>query len=154
MSDEHREYAREKHMMLARYCVMKAWFNKIDCGVIQRDEMEQLIGIKKFTRQRVAWIKEDFSPWFPYIEIHVRVGMYNRYSVGYFSRVMLKQAEGLGPYSSTVERIIELRKKSLNIGYFFNHGVDEIPDLEGIKSDLLLMEAGIKLPGFEEWPYD
>jgi len=62
---EVREGARRQHRAISLFCVVQCWLRGWDGVRIDRDQLERLLGLRKFKQARVVWMNEDFSEFFP-----------------------------------------------------------------------------------------
>jgi hypothetical protein len=62
---EVREGARRQHRAISLFCVVQCWLRGWDGVRIDRDQLERLLGLRKFKQARVGWMNEDFSEFFP-----------------------------------------------------------------------------------------
>lgn len=56
------------HRLLAIYCALQAWQRQLDGICIDRIPLSRYLGVEKLKQDRVAWIANDFKPWFGYHE--------------------------------------------------------------------------------------
>ena len=61
-----REQARCEHRTISLFCAIQCWINGWDGIRISRDQLKQLLKLKKFKSRRVEWMEEDFRGLFPY----------------------------------------------------------------------------------------
>jgi len=90
-----RDGARRQHRIVALFAMLQCWKRGCDGIVIERSDLETLLGLKKVNKYRIAWIKEDFSGLFQAVE-PVRL---TRGSIGllYLSRGTLSIPKDLVP---------------------------------------------------------
>lgn len=63
--DPHREACRRQHRVLGHFLAVQSWLRGLDCIVLVRSDLEVFLGLERFKSQRVAWLREDLSHWFP-----------------------------------------------------------------------------------------
>jgi hypothetical protein len=69
-----REGARRRHRIIALFAVIQCWIKALDGIVLRRNQLESLLGLERFKRERIGWLREDLKEFFPYQEIFVRQG--------------------------------------------------------------------------------
>ena len=79
-----REQAKCEHRTISLFFAIQCWSNGWDGIRISRDQLKQLLALKRLKSSRVEWIKQDFkelfpfqrpdypSPWFPWLEFSRR----------------------------------------------------------------------------------
>jgi hypothetical protein len=65
---EVREGARRQHRTIGAFAVLQCWIRNLDGLVIQRRDLERLIGLKRFKQARIEWMQEDLRPFFEFQE--------------------------------------------------------------------------------------
>jgi hypothetical protein len=65
-----REGARRQHRAAAIFAVIQCWLRGLDGVVIERSHLERIIGIERFKKKRVLWLKEDFKEFFPFQSVY------------------------------------------------------------------------------------
>lgn len=125
-----REGARRQHRVVALYAAIQCWIRKLEAIVIERRDLERLIGLERFRGKRWTWLQKDMEPYFRYIEIIEIEG--KRKSLGslYASRVPLDLPIGS---LSTEKRLARMQAAGLKIDplVLWNDDFDEdmrIPD--------------------------
>lgn len=58
-----REHARRQHRMIGLYAVVQCWQRKLDSLFFKRVDLERLLGLERFKRERVEWLREDLKPF-------------------------------------------------------------------------------------------
>src|SRR5476649_2811641 len=66
-----REGGRRQHRAIALFAVIQCWKRGLDGLAFSRDNLERLIGIERFKKTRVEWLKADFKDFFPYQQTYV-----------------------------------------------------------------------------------
>lgn len=66
----YREGAACQHRSLALFAMIQCWMKNQDGIAIQRNQLSIIFGIEKFMNERIEWLKDDFSSYFPYSRIH------------------------------------------------------------------------------------
>lgn len=61
-----REGARRQHRMLAVFAVLQCWLRCLDGVVLKKTHLQRILGLKRFKRTRVNWLREDLREFFPY----------------------------------------------------------------------------------------
>lgn len=92
--DSYRELARRQHRMLAAYAAFKAWQLGVECVRVNSENLKQFLGNKRFSEDRIIWLKNDVAPWFPHVTPY-----YHKYEIESsslagvaFSRVVFDEA--------------------------------------------------------------
>ena len=87
-----REGARRQHRAVSLFAVIQCWLRQLDGVAFQRPHLERLLGLHRFKRARMNWLKEDFEDFFPHCKIIKRAGTINSLSSVIVSRVSLENA--------------------------------------------------------------
>src|SRR6266513_5147329 len=64
--DFHRESCRRQHRVLGHYLAVQSWVRRLDCIVLERQDLKSFLELKRFKSRRVQWLQEDLTPWFPH----------------------------------------------------------------------------------------
>lgn len=83
----YRDACRRQHRVIANYLAVEAWSRGVDCIVLERLDLEELLGLKRFKSARVRWMLTDIKPWFPYQEPYYRSNSPSSVSSLFLSRV-------------------------------------------------------------------
>lgn len=125
-----REGARRQHRVVALYAAIQCWVRKLDAIVIERSDLERLIGLERFKSKRWTWLQKDMQPYFEHIEIIEIQGRKKSLGSLYASRVPLELPTGS---LSTEQRIAQMQANGFKIEplVLWNDDFDEdidIPD--------------------------
>ena len=63
---EYYDYPRCEHRTISIFFAIQCWSNGWDCIRISRDQLKQLLNLKKLKKSRFEWIKRDFKELFPF----------------------------------------------------------------------------------------
>lgn len=99
-----REGARRQHRAVALFAVVQCWLRDLDGVVFNRQHLARLLGLKRFKKTRVDWMKEDFEELFPFQRVYWYTQQTSSFASLYVSR---RQLEGLLPKGSMsdIERL-------------------------------------------------
>jgi hypothetical protein len=61
-----REGARRQHRTIALFCVIQCWMRGLEGLILERQDLERLLGLERFKGTRIDWLREDFKEFFPY----------------------------------------------------------------------------------------
>lgn len=61
-----REGALRQHRSLALFGVIQCWLRSLDGLVFDRPDLERVLGLERFKKERVRWLQEDFRDFFPH----------------------------------------------------------------------------------------
>jgi hypothetical protein len=61
-----REGAKRQHRSVAMLCSLYCHHFDLDGVVIYREEIEWIIGLQRFKKTRIEWMREDFAEYFPF----------------------------------------------------------------------------------------
>lgn len=64
--EDHRLASRRQHRVLGHFLAIQAWLRGVDCLVLEREDLEAFLDLRRFKKERVRWVQEDLRPWFPY----------------------------------------------------------------------------------------
>lgn len=85
--EEHRLACQRQHRVLGHFLAIQAWLRGVDCLVLERDDLEAFLGLKRFKEERVRWLQADLRPWFPYqVPLEQGTSRYSLHSL-YLSRL-------------------------------------------------------------------
>ncbi len=112
--DPYREFWRRHHRVLGFYLVAQAWKRKLDCIVLERNDVNAYLMLSRVEKVRLQWIREDLEPWFQYQVPRYRKGTKTFHSL-YLSRVELVEELFKGSLS-TKERIEKLKNAGVKTG--------------------------------------
>lgn len=62
--NSHREACKRQHRVLGHFLAIQAWLRGLDCIVLEREHLEEFLGLERFKGTRVEWLQEDLKPWF------------------------------------------------------------------------------------------
>ncbi len=112
---DNREVARRQHREVALFAVIQCWLRNLDGLVIEREALERLTGIDRFTQTRIGWRREDFREFFQFRHV-IPMGTQPLGSL-YVSR---RKLEGVlpGGRMSDEERIARAKEAGLRLGLF------------------------------------
>jgi hypothetical protein len=110
-----REGARRQHRTISLFAVIQCWQKGIDGLVFKRRHMERLLGLERFKKKRVQWLKEDLEELFPYQETFW--SNKKSFSSLFVSRMPLKEFIPRGNMS-TERRIKNIAKEGPKIELF------------------------------------
>jgi hypothetical protein len=131
--------------MVAHYVAVEAWTRGLDCVVLERRHLEKMLGLERFKSVRIAWMQQDFEPWFPYQEPFFSTRA--RSSIGsiFLSRVPL---EGVLPAGAmtVAQRVAGAGKAGIRIGVLFGNRNRSAPSESSIVSRLAVLAAGLEAP--------
>lgn len=129
-----------QHRVVANFLAVEAWSRGLDCIALERADLEQLLGLKRFKAERVRWMMENFKPWVP-----DRVRYYGRQESTrtlYLSGVPIE--EHLAPgWLTTEPRIARMPKTAPRTKRFRKVGT---PNEGEIVSRLAILAAGLDVP--------
>lgn len=125
-----REGARRQHRVVALYAAIQCWVRKLDAIVIERGDLERLIGLERFKSKRWDWLQKDMEPYFDYIEILELSGKKKSLGSLYAGRVELELPHGV---LSTEKRVALMKANGAKIEplLLWNEDFDEdsnVPD--------------------------
>lgn len=63
-----REGALRQHRGLALFGVIQCWLRGLDGLVFDRPDLERVLGLERFKKERVRWLQDDFRDFFPHQE--------------------------------------------------------------------------------------
>lgn len=85
-----REGARRQHRVVALYAVLQCWSRGLDGLVIDRAQLERLLGLKRFKDTRMEWLREDFREYFRYVTLYKYTHAENSLGSLYVSMVSME----------------------------------------------------------------
>ena len=146
MSYPHREYCRRDHRIIGQYLAEQAWLRGLDCIVLVREDLESFLGLERFDRTRILWLKEDLKPWFKYQWDSYKSSSPTSIHALFLSRVQIDKHLGSGSMT-TEERIAGMapnapRTERLTTG----RNGSQVPSLSKIVSTLSVLAAGLASP--------
>jgi hypothetical protein len=112
-----REGGKRQHRVVALFAVLQCWTRNLDGIVFDRPHLERLLGLERFNRERIDWIKEDLEEFFPFREVYYHTRNPNSFGSLYVSRQELKGALDDGEMSDE-ERIKRIRKGGPRLAIF------------------------------------
>jgi len=126
------------------YLAVEAWSRGLDCIALDRDDLEKLLGLKRFKSTRVAWMQKDLAPWFPHQQPYYRASALSSISSLFLARVPIEQhlAEGT---MTTRERIAGMGVSAPPTAAF-SKGRRKIPDEATMVARLAVLAAGLDVP--------
>jgi len=140
----HREACRRQHRVIANYLAVEAWSRGLDCIALDRNDLETLLGLKRFKSTRVTWMRQDFAAWFPHQQAYYRATALSSINALFLSRVPIEEHLPEGTMT-TAERIA-----GMGVGApptaAFSKGRRRIPDEATIVSRLAVLAAGLDVP--------
>jgi hypothetical protein len=140
----YRDACRRQHRVIANYLAVEAWRRGLDCIVLVRSDMETLLGLERFKSARVAWMRSDFEPWFPYQEAYYSTRARDSIQTLFLSRVPI--SEHLSSRSMTTERRIALMGADAPRTKRFSGPRTRVPSEAQIVSRLAVLAAGLDVP--------
>jgi len=143
--ETHRDACRRQHRVIANYVALEAWLRGLDCVVLDRRDLQRLLGLERFKSARVAWMLTDFQPWFPYHVAYYRTAS-GLSSIGslFLSRVPIEGHLPVGSMSD--ERRIERMDPDSPRTAILWKGATSAPSEAKIVSKLALYAAGLDAP--------
>lgn len=143
MTDPHREFCRRHQRIIAHYLALVAWIRGLDCIVLERSVLRQLLGLRQFKSTRVEWLMEDMSSWFAFIEAFYSTRAKSSIHSLWLSRIDLSDLPKGS--LSTLNRIEFASENGLRAGVFANHA-REVSRLEEMVGHLALLADGLATP--------
>jgi hypothetical protein len=131
--------------MLGHYFASKAWVLGVECLVLKRRELEELLGIERFKGSRREWMAEDFRPWFPYQHTYFLAGSADTFYSIYLSRVEIESHLPDGTMMDE-ERILSMESEAPSTALLFPNGMEDVPSLKEIVAELAILGAGMDAP--------
>jgi hypothetical protein len=145
MIDPHRETCRRQHQIVGNYLAIQAWLAKLDCIVLNRNDLESFMKLKRFKSIRVEWLKSDLAPWFPYKEAYYKTGALASIHSLFLSRVPIKQFLPTGSMT-TSDRIKGMEKDSPPTKLLEKAVKEPLYDEGAIIAKLSLFASGVDAP--------
>ena len=65
-----REGARRQHRSVALFAAIQCWLRNLDGIVLDRSDLERLLGLSRFKGTRVEWLEEDLAEYFQYHKLY------------------------------------------------------------------------------------
>lgn len=112
-----REGARRQHRTIAVFAVIQCWLRNLDGIAFQRPQLERLLGLDRFKRTRVDWLKEDLREFFPHVKIYRYAGKEYSLASVIVARVEIKSHLPKGTMT-TEQRIKGVTKDGPSLGLF------------------------------------
>ena len=149
--ETYRQAIARQHRIYAHYLALYAWVRKIDCLIINRQQLLKLLNLKAIKQARMAWFEEDVRPWFP--ELHTMWASSNdeRLSSVILSRHPVPPSALQGSMTTEM-RIVCLVEEGIPAGTFLGGQYrGPLPNQKDIVSVISLLAAGLetadKVPG-------
>lgn len=143
MRDQHRDECRRLHRIVGQYLATHAWVKKLDCIVVTKTGLRSLLGLEKFKRERVKWLREDLEPWFTHQVVFWAAGSSTIHSL-YLSRVPIDDSVSKGTMT-TDKRIRAMKAQGLRTGLLWKAG-DRHPSPLALSTYNILLAAGLRRP--------
>jgi len=140
----YRAACRRQHRVVANYLAVEAWSRVLDCIVLVREDLEKLLGLKRFKSVRVKWLRVDLAPWFPYQEPYFRSSALSSIDSLFLSRVPI--AKHLPEGSMTTDERIARMVAGSPPTKRFSKGRAKVPDEADIVARLAVLAAGLDVP--------
>ena len=112
-----REGARRQHRAIALFAVIQCWILNLDGVAFQRRQLERLLGLDRFKRTRVEWLREDLKEFFPHSKVYWFAKRKDSLHSIIASRKPIDAYLPSGKMK-TAERIQKMKKGSPKIGLF------------------------------------
>ena len=162
----HRGFCMRDHRIIGNYLSICAWNKKLDCIVLHRFDIEELLGVKKINRQRIIWFIDDLKPWFPHHEAYSGTGKQINFirhrifnspiNVGYLflSRVPIDKYLPAGTMNAE-ERIKGMPRNSPKTNFIISRGFRDLfgkkrpkrlPSTLKMVADTTLLASGLEDP--------
>ena len=103
--DAHRAFCWKEHRIIGFYLATTAWARQLDCVVLERLDLESMLGLQRFKSARIQWLEEDLQPWFPHQVPFYHTGALSSIHSLFLSRVPI--AEHLQRGEMTTEARIQ-----------------------------------------------
>jgi hypothetical protein len=150
--ETYRQAVSRQHRIYAHYLALYAWRRKLDCLIINRQQLLKLLNLKAIKQTRMAWFEEDFRPWFP--ELHTMWASNNmdRLSSVFLSRLPVPRSALQGSMTTEM-RIVCLVEEGIPAGTFLGGRYrGALPNEKDVVSVMSLLAGGLetadKIPGF------
>lgn len=111
-----REGARRQHRTIALFAVIQCWMRNLDGIVLERSQLERLLGLKRFKQTRVSWMKADMRELFSYVK-PTWTSKPKSFAALYVSRVSLDSFFQLGPMTNK-KRLEMMEQKDVKVKGF------------------------------------
>jgi len=106
-----REGARRQHRAAAVFSVIQCWLRGLDGVILERSDLERVLGLERFKKKRVSWLREDFKEFFPFQQVYWVVGRSGQLKS--FSCLWVSRRD-IRPYLPEYPRSSDVRLKKLN----------------------------------------
>jgi len=131
-SVELREDARRQHRAIALLGVLQCWNQGWDGIVLEREELERVLKLRRFRKTRLKWLRDDVLEAFPYMKSI-------NYTTGELASLYVSRKPFEMPFSArplrTEERIARLKEEqSVVFGAFRLWGEPEYRALRKVSS--------------------
>ena len=143
--EPYREFWRRHHRVLGLYLTLEAWQRGLDCIVLERNDVQTYLKLKRIERAHVRWLQEDLTPWFKHQVLRIRKGKQNSFHSLYLSRVPLEATFFSKPMLPE-ERVKEMGARGVRAGTLLNPDETVRLDEEEILPLLAALAAGLKDP--------
>lgn len=140
----YRDACRRQHRVIGNYLAVEAWSRGLDCIVLDRADLEKLLGLRRFKSTRVAWMQEDLAPWFPHQQPYYRGRALSSIASLFLSRVPIERHLPAGAMTDD-NRIARMGASAPRTAKF-SQGRRRIPDEAAIVSRLAVLAAGLDVP--------
>jgi hypothetical protein len=140
----YRDACKRHHRVIANYLAVEAWSRGLDCIALDRDDLEKLLGLKRFKSTRVAWMQKDLAPWFPHQQPYYRASALSSISSLFLARVPIEQHLPEGTMT-THERIAGMGVSAPPTAAFSKERRN-IPDEATMVARLAVLAAGLDVP--------
>ena len=142
-NEEHRDYWRRQHRILAYYLAHEAWVRGLDCVALERAHLQTFLELRRFKDVHIKWPCSDVEPWFPVtVPVYANNDPNSIHSL-YFSRLPIADSvfEGV---MFTIDRIAAMPRRSPKTAMLIGPGSeDEFPDEATALSHLAQLAAGL-----------
>lgn len=127
------------HRLLAIFCSLQAWQRKLDGICIDRIPLSRYLNLEKLKQDRVAWIANDFKPWFPYHEHYFEMDYGEWVNEVTFSRVPIPSDTDSENKQPSIRRLNEP-----------SGGLTERNVADAVMRMVLGFDEPLKIYGFDE----
>jgi len=142
------EHYRRQHRIVGHYVAVTAWIRGLDCIVLDRTEVQTLLGISDTPKSRVTQFVADIEPWFQFNKPYYKRGSKTFLRSLFLSRASLDSylPKGLMSVDQRIAKAITANG-ALKIERLCNiRGPNPAPSETEMVSYLALLAAGIKTP--------
>ena len=140
----YREACRRQHRVVANFLAVEAWSRGLDCIVLEREDLQKLLGLKRFKSERVRWMHDDFQPWFPHQEAYYRTVAPSSIGSLFLSRKPI--GDHLPTGSMTTDDRIKAMGPEAPATEKFSKGRKRVPGEDEIVARLAVLAAGLDAP--------